>query len=273
MTDFLGGPGRELHEIPVATAGWPLPGSVGAFVTTRVGGVSSGSYGLDGGRSGGLNLGLRCGDRSDTVAMNRSRLRPLLPADPVWLNQVHGAEVYEVGATTDGKRAVSLQEPTADAAVTAQRETVLAVLCADCLPVLFSDATGRRIGAAHAGWRGLAAGVLESTIAALRALPGDTDEWVAWLGPAIGPEAFEVGEDVLEAFRATDPGSIECFKRGERPGKWFADIFELARGRLRASGIRQIGGGGQCTVSLSAHYYSHRRDRISGRQAALIWIR
>lgn len=273
MIDFPASQRGKLAEIPVATAGWPLPDSVGAFVTTRVGGVSRGPYGLDGGHSGGLNLGLRCGDRIDAVAVNRSRLRSIVPADPVWLNQVHGADVYEVGPRSAGDSAPRREEPSADAAVTARQQTVLAVLCADCLPVLFSDAAGRRIGAAHAGWRGLATGVLESTITALRALPGDTDEWVAWLGPAIGPEAFEVGEDVLEAFRATDAQSIGCFKRGQKPGKWFADIFELARGRLRAAGVRQIGGGGQCTVSLSAHYYSHRRDRISGRQAALIWIR
>lgn len=255
----------------IAAAGWPLPERVQGCVTHRQGGVSEGPYGLEGGRAGGLNLGARCGDRADHVSANRALLRAQLPSEPVWLNQVHGASVFRVGPGSCEE--FRSPEPVADAAVTNERGRVLAIVCADCLPVLIADRVGERIGAAHAGWRGLSGGVIEATLKALRELPGSTDEWAAWLGPAIGPTAFEVGEDVLDAFRSTDPGSQNCFAPAGQPGKWLADLFELARRRLRALGIRQIGGGGQCTVSLSRHYYSHRRDRISGRQAALIWIR
>ena len=255
----------------LGAAGWPLPERVRAYVTHRQGGVSEGPYGLDGGAAGGLNLGARCGDRAEHVAANRARLRAHLPGEPVWLHQVHGASVFWADTRQDGGG--SAVEPVADAAVTSEPGRVLAILCADCLPVLITDQRGERIGAAHAGWRGLSAGVIEATFKALQTLPGADNNWVAWLGPAIGPTAFEVGEEVRDAFRLTDPGSELCFMPSGQPGKWLADLFELARRRLRAIGIRQIGGGGQCTVSLSRQYYSHRRDRISGRQAALIWIR
>ena len=270
MTESIGEANRAA-DLPVIEAGWPLPKGVRALVTTRSGGVSEGAYGLHGGAVGGLNLGLRCGDDTDRVLANRARLRTILPAEPLWLNQVHGSAVVDSDASAilDGK---ALQEPVADAAVSATPGRVLAVLCADCLPVLLSDEQGTCVGVAHAGWRGLAGGVVESTVAALRRLSSAQAELVAWLGPAIGPESFEVGADVLEAFQADDPGSVSCFYPGARPGKWQADLFELARRRLRATGIRLIGGGGQSTVSLPGHYYSHRRDRISGRQAALIWI-
>ncbi len=251
--------------------GWPLPDTVGAIMTTRAGGVSEGPYGLPGGGVGGLNLGTRCGDDPARVQANRQRLRAMLPSEPVWLNQVHGSEV-NVAVRSDRSPAESV-EPVADAAVTADPGVVLCIQCADCLPVLFSDEAGARIGAAHAGWRGLAGGVLESCINALHALPGPSSEIVAWLGPAIGPTAFEVGEDVLDACLVGDPGAGSCFSRTGKPGKWMADLFSLARRRLDRAGIHKIGGGGQCTVSLEEHYFSHRRDRVSGRQAALIWIK
>jgi YfiH family protein len=164
-------------------------------------------------------------------------------------------------------------EPRADAAVTCIPGRVLAILTADCLPVLLADRSGRRVGAAHAGWRGLAAGVIEQTVAALRDLPGDDDALVAWLGPAIGPEAFEVGDEVLEAFVAHDAGARACFRPREVPGKWFADLYALARRRLAAVGVGEVGGGGFCTVTEPQRFYSHRRDRTSGRMASLIWIK
>lgn len=254
--------------LPMLVAGWPLPDSVSGRVTTRVGGVSQRSWGGAQQTPDGLNLGVRCGDDPAAVAENRRRLGALLPTEPVWLEQVHGAVVHVVGAAA----ASQASEPCADAAVTCEPGRVLAVQSADCLTVLFSDLQGRRIGAAHAGWRGLAAGVLENTVAALRGLPGASDDVVAWLGPAIGPGAFEVGAEVREAFLVCDPGAVDCFRSGALPGKWMADLFSLATRRLDAVGVRQVGGGGLCTFSDAGRFYSHRRDRTTGRLASLIWI-
>ncbi len=256
--------------IPLLEAGWPLPEAVCARVTLRAGGVSQSAWGLDGRRPGGLNLGARCGDDPQAVAENRRRLGELLPGQPCWLDQVHGVDVHLVaGEPTES----ALSEPRADALVTSEPGRVLAILTADCLPVLLADSTGRRIGAAHAGWRGLAAGVVEQTVSAIQRLPGESESLVAWLGPAIGPDAFEVGEEVLEAFVAHDPAARVCFKRGGAPGKWFADLYALARQRLAAVGVTRVGGGGLCTVADAQRFYSHRRDRTAGRMASLIWIR
>lgn len=252
-------------------AGRPLPQTVCAMVTPRGGGVSQGSWGLPHGGEGGLNLGSYCGDRPDAVAENRRRLRVLLPSDPCWLRQVHGVEVYR--SAKGGTDAELPQEVCADASVTDVPGRVLAILSADCLPVLLSDREGRRIGAAHAGWRGLAEGVIENTVAALRALPGESEPLIAWLGPAIGPAAFEVGDEVRQAFIDKDSQAYECFRPAIQPGKWLADLFSLARQRLARLGITDVGGGGQCTVSNPDQYFSHRRDRVTGRMASLIWIK
>lgn len=232
---------------------WPAPPGVKAFVTSRSGGVSTGPYAS-------LNLGTRVGDDVHAVAENRARVRAFLPADPRWLHQVHGTRVAQADQAT--------QEISADAAFTRARGVVCAVQVADCLPVLFCDREGTCVAAAHAGWRGLSAGVLEQTIAAL-GLPAS--RLIAWLGPAIGPRAFEVGADVLTAFAQSAP-SHSAFAPAADPGKWLADLFALARERLASAGLSAISGGGLCSFSDPARFFSHRRDRITGRQAAFIWL-
>ena len=232
---------------------WPAPPGVKAFVTSRNGGVSTGPYAS-------LNLGTRVGDDAHAVSENRARVRAFLPADPRWLHQVHGTRVVQADRVA--------QETSADAAFTRARGVVCAVQVADCLPVLFCDREGTCVAAAHAGWRGLSAGVLEQTIAAL-GLPAS--RLIAWLGPAIGPRAFEVGADVLSAFAQSDP-SHSAFAAAADPGKWLADLFALARERLASAGLSAISGGGLCSFSDPARFFSHRRDRITGRQAAFIWL-
>jgi YfiH family protein len=226
---------------------------VKALVTTRQGGVSAAPYDS-------LNLGIAVGDDPEHVATNRGRVAGLLPSSPRWLRQVHGARVVTADDVT--------APPDADAAVTATPGVVCVVQMADCLPVLFATADGRKVGAAHAGWRGLAAGVLENTVAALDADPATVS---AWLGPAIGPTAFEVGDEVREAFVACDPRADEAFTP-HGPGKWLSDLFALARLRLDAAGLALVSGGGLCTVSDPTRFFSHRRDRVSGRMAAMVWI-
>jgi YfiH family protein len=232
---------------------WPAPPAVRALVTTRNGGVSQGPYAS-------LNLGLKVNDDPQAVTRNRALLRAHLPAEPRWIAQVHGNRVV------DADRFEGL--PEADAAVSRTPGTVCAVMIADCMPVLLADRSGTVVGAAHAGWRGLAAGVIENTVEAMGVDPG---ELVAWLGPAIGPDAFEVGADVRDAFLALDAGAAPAF-RDHRPGKWLADLFWLARRRLAALGVTEVYGGGLCTVSDPARFFSHRRDRVSGRMAALVWL-
>ncbi len=232
---------------------WPAPAKVHALVTTRAGGVSLPPYDS-------LNLGDHVGDEPAAVAENRRRLRALLPAEPAWLKQVHGTTV----ALADG-----LAQPVeADAAAAFESGTVCAVLTADCLPVLFCDRRGSRVAAAHAGWRGLAAGVLEASVAALDCEPA---EILAWLGPAIGPQAFEVGEEVREAFVRDLPAATAAFLPGQ-PGKWLADIYQLARLRLARAGVSQVYGGGLCTHADAERFYSYRRDKATGRMATLIWL-
>jgi hypothetical protein len=232
---------------------WPVPARVRALITTRKGGGSGGPYAS-------LNLGLRVNDDPAAVAANRGVLRHFLPAEPKWLDQVHGTSV--VGAESIG-------EPVeADASVAHTPGCVSAIMVADCLPVLFADRAGSVVAAAHAGWRGLAGGVLENTIRALDVRPQDV---LAYLGPAIGPAAFEVGNEVREAFVAIDPAASDAF-RPHKPDKWHADLFMLARQRLAGAGISNVYGGGQCTYSDPARFFSHRRDKVSGRMAALIWI-
>lgn len=233
---------------------WPAPATVRATVTTRAGGVSSGPWAS-------FNLASHVGDDPAVVAENRRRLRAALelPSEPSWLRQVHGHEVARLPGP--------LPE-TADAAVVFARGPVCAVLVADCLPVFLASREGDRVGVAHAGWRGLAAGVVEATVVALGCDPA---RLVAWLGPAIGPQAFEVGEEVRSAFTAADPAAATHFHPG-RAGRWLADLPALARRRLMECGVASVHGGGSCTVADAARFYSYRRDGVTGRMAALAWL-
>lgn len=251
---------------------WPdLPSKVGALATGRDGGLSQGPYD-DGKGGGGLNLGMHCGDDPDTVRANRERLQAWLPGRPAWIAQVHGVDV--VDAATVGQ-----DQPvrTGDASIATRAGVVCAVMTADCLPVLFADLDGKVVGAAHAGWRGLAGGVLGRTVAAMRA--AGAGEITAWMGPAIGPDAFEVGEDVRAAFAAAMPGeaTLAAFRPLRRqesgqPAKYLADMWSLARLMLARDGIERVHGGGICTASAPQRFYSYRRDRVTGRQASLIWL-
>jgi polyphenol oxidase len=237
---------------------WPCPEQVQSLVTTRLGGVSESPYSS-------LNLGDHVGDLLDHVKANRALLKEHLPTDPIWLKQVHGTIV-----STPKDRVL-----VADAIVTNIPNEVLAIMTADCLPVLFSNNAGSVIGAAHAGWRGLSAGVLENTVKEMKKLTKDDDDnIVAWLGPAIGPNAFEVGQDVVDAFQATGIiYSKDVFKAiASKPGKYLADLYELARGHLRSVGVDEVYGGNHCTVTQADQFFSYRRDGVTGRFANLIWI-
>ncbi len=244
---------------------WPgLPPNVGALSTTRVGGVSVAPYD-DGAGAGGLNLGSHVGDDPAAVECNRRLLRSAVAAEPVWLTQVHGARVVDAAAGRAGE-AVE-----ADASITTESGVACAILTADCLPVLLADADGRVVGAAHAGWRGLAGGVLEATVDAMRT--SGAGRLLAWLGPAIGPQQFEVGADVRGAFDHFGPQAEAAFRPApDHPGKYLADLFALARLALMRAGVDAVAGGEHCTVSDPRHFYSFRRDRITGRMASLIWI-
>jgi hypothetical protein len=208
-----------------------------------------------------FNLGARCGDDPEAVAENRRQLDAalVLPSPPRWLRQVHGIGVA---------REPGFDEPEADAAVTSMPGTVLAILTADCLPVVFAARDGDEIGAAHAGWRGLGAGVLEATVAAMET---PADHLVAWLGPAAGPQAYEIGEEVFDAFVSGDAGAAAAFAP-TRPGHWKVDLHALARRRLAAIGVTDVHGGGLCTISDPVRFFSHRRDQRSGRIATVAWI-
>lgn len=269
---------------------WDAPARVKAFVTGRRGGVSAGAYGAADGSANGLNLGRACGDDPHAVAINRARLAACLPAPPCWLRQVHGVTVHVAEAArseASGEQGVpsacekpaagrrepdEREEPQADAAVTAQPGVVLAALTADCLPLLLATARGDAVGVVHAGWRGMAAGVVERGVRALRACSAPDAEVLAWLGPAIGPRAFEVGEDVVRAFRDEDPACAASFAPTPRPGKWLADLYRLARLRLAHAGVTRVSGGDHCTVEEPERFYSYRRQRGGGRMASLIWI-
>jgi YfiH family protein len=234
---------------------WPVPGSVRAFVTTRAGGVSEGEYAS-------LNLGIRSGDAAHNVERNRRIVRERLPDAPRWLAQVHGAEVAMADDLAEDANAL------ADAAVARKPGRVCAVLTADCMPLFLSDEWGTRVAVAHAGWRGMAGGVIENTVAAMGSPP---EGLVAWMGPTIGPDAFEVGPEVREAFVADDPASEAAF-RAHRPGKFMADLYALARRRLARAGVREVHGGGFCTFQDSARFFSYRREKRSGRMGAFIWM-
>ena len=275
-------------------ADWPAPSHVHAFTSLRSGpGVSLPPFDR-------FNLGARCGDEARHVQINRERLQRLgnLPAAPQWLQQVHGAAVVRFDRPSQAARAgdasahpvanatvaaepvadatVTVEpiadavtaEPIADAAVTGSPGTVLAILTADCLPVLFCNREGSEVATAHAGWRGLAAGVLEATVGAMHSTPVEV---LAWLGPAAGPQAYEVGEEVRDAFVGRDARATDAFLP-TRPGHWLMDMYALARQRLGAIGIVDIYGGGRCTISEPQHFFSHRRDQRSGRMASIVWM-
>lgn len=231
---------------------WPAPPGVRALITTRHGGVSGGAY-----RS--MNLGMRVNDDPGAVRRNRELLRGFLPGDPRWLAQVHGTRTVQADAVNEPVQA--------DAAFTRSSGVVCAVMIADCLPVLLCDRDATLVAAAHAGWRGLSAGVIESAVTATGIDPA---RLLAYLGPAIGPRAFEVGDDVFDAFVSRDRAAAPAFKTKSN-GKWLCDLFALARRRLEGLGVTSISGGGLCTYSDPARFFSHRRDRTSGRMAALIW--
>ena len=234
---------------------WQVPANVCACSSTRQGGVSQAPWDS-------LNLGAHVGDELQHVQTNRQRMLELadLPSMPQWLEQVHGTEVL----TLDWKVPASLR---ADAAYTRTPGVVCGVMTADCLPVLFCSQDGQEVAAAHAGWRGLCNGVLEETIKAFSAPPSQI---VAWLGPAISTDAFEVGPEVREAFIAQNPGDSTAFRpAGE---KFYADLWQLAKHRLQACGVRHVWGGGQCTYSQPEQFFSFRRDGVTGRMASLIWL-
>ena len=232
---------------------WPAPPNVRAASTTRAGGVS-------GGRWASLNLGDHVDDRPEHVAENRQRLADALgfSKEPNWLRQVHGSRVRLPGQALD----------CADACIEDRSGHVCVVMTADCLPVLFCNRSGTKVAAVHAGWRGLAGGVLEATVSALGEPP---EELMAWLGPAIGPDVFEVGDEVRHVFTHDAPAAAVRF-RAHGAGHWLADLYGLARDRLAGLGIGYIGGGDRCTYSESDVFFSYRRDGITGRMASLIWL-
>lgn len=231
---------------------WPAPANVKALITTRNGGVSHGPFAS-------FNLGSRSGDDPAAVIANRAYLRRLLPQEPKWLAQVHGATAIEA----DGIES----PPHADASIARRPGTVCAIMIADCVPVLFTDRRGTLVAAAHAGWRGLVNGILENTI---RTMNVASAELLAYMGPGIGPSAFEVGVDVRDAFLVRDARAETAFAPC-RPGKWLADLYALARQALARAGVTRVYGGGFCTVSDTRRFFSYRRDKTTGRMAALIW--
>jgi YfiH family protein len=240
-----------MSAVPGFAPEWPAPPKVRAWVTER---GSAARYGT-------LNLALHVGDDAESVAANRSRLAAALelPSEPRWLEQIHGTRVLDLD-----REAVAA----ADGAVTGRAGVVCAVMTADCLPVIFCDRAGRRVGVAHAGWRGLLNGVLPAAVAALGSEPNGL---VAWLGPAIGQAAFEVGAEVRDAFVARSPAAARRFVANTR-GRWQADLYGLASDALAAAGVSSVHGGGFCTYAEAGRFFSHRREAPCGRMATLVWI-
>jgi len=242
---------------------WGAPKQIKTMITNRHGGFSQAPFES-------LNLGSHVGDDPVVVQKNRDALKSLLPNEPVWLNQIHGTRVVDADEHGGGV-------PNADALVTTIPGQVLAIMTADCLPVLLASKDGKVIGAAHAGWRGLAAGVIEQTVALMRAKQMNQtqthtqSEILAYLGPAIGPHAFEVGSEVRDIFMAQNPASAACFEQLQEKGKYLADIYGLAALRLSALGIEHIEGGDECTLQ-NPDYFSYRRDQKTGRMGSFIWI-
>ncbi len=242
---------------------WPAPANVKALQTTRIGGISQAPYAS-------LNLAAHVGDHRVAVAHNRQLLNQYLPSEPVWINQIHGIKAIDA-ATAGGVQA-------ADAAYTAKANVVCVTMTADCLPVLLCDEAGTVVAAIHAGWKGLLDGVIENTINTMQAASRtatnqalNTQHLMAWLGPAIGPQAFEVGSEVRATFIAVDANATLAFK-ALGPNKWLCDLFLLARQRLNTLGVTQIYGGNLCTYTDATRFYSYRRDHVTGRMASLIWL-
>ncbi|WP_233863375.1 peptidoglycan editing factor PgeF [Paraburkholderia adhaesiva] len=279
----------ELSAADLLHPGWDAPPNVRAVVTTRNGGVSEPPFGRwmvtdasGEGRelSGGLNLGRLSGDDLDHVEVNRSRLIAYAGVPAAWLKQVHGADVVDAAVALDAVHAGELLS--ADASVTDRPGIACTVMVADCMPVLLCDSAGRSVGAAHAGWRGLAAGVIEKTAQRVAALAGCAPQDLhAYLGPAIGPSAFEVGADVRDAFMThaaavggaqRDATAAAFVARPEASGKYLADLYALARLRLAALGVERISGGDLCTYTQRDRFYSYRREPVTGRMAALVWM-
>ena len=231
---------------------WPAPSHVRAFATTRAGGVSEGEFAS-------MNLGRHSGDAAERVTRNRAILRGFLPSEAPWLAQVHGTAVADLDRPDRLERA--------DACLTRAAYRVAGVLTADCMPLLFADKAGTVVAAAHAGWRGMAAGVIEATVDAMRVDAGDV---LAWMGPTIGPDAFEVGAEVREAFVAVDAEAAGAFRQ-HAPGKFMADLYALARQRLARAGVDRVYGGGFCTFHEPARFFSYRRVKASGRMGTFIW--
>lgn len=220
----------------VVVPDWPAPPRVRAFVTTRAEG--------------------------DMARGSASRNALAVPGVPRWMRQVHGTAVQDADAIRGGA-----EEPVADAALARQADTVCAITVADCMPVLLTDRSASVVAVAHAGWRGLCAGVLETTVQATKAR-----DLIAWMGPAIGPAVYEVGEDVREAFVSREAGASAAFRASSRPGHWLLDLYAVARQRLHACGVESIYGGGFCTYSDTERFFSYRRDRTACRMAAVIWL-
>lgn len=233
---------------------WPAPANVRALMTTREGGVSAAPFDS-------FNLGDHVGDDPARVASNRDALVACTGAQPLWLKQVHGSAVAEVERSISGVEA--------DASVSRSAGAACAVMTADCLPVLLCDDAGTVVAAAHAGWRGLCDGVIEATVSAMAVSPGRI---VAWLGAAIGPSAFEVGGEVRDAFLAMDSGCAKAFLPSSNRAKWMADLYAIARRRLMASGVQSIHGGQHCTYLDAKRFYSYRRDGVTGRMVAMVWL-
>lgn len=235
---------------------WPAPAWVRAAATTRQGGNSQAAF-------AGFNLALHVGDDPGHVAANRRQLRESLslPAEPAWLDQVHGVRSVRADEESMGCQA--------DAAWTDRAGTVCVVMTADCLPLLLCDDEGRYVAAVHAGWRGLADGIIENTV---RSLPVSPDRLMAWLGPAIGPRAFEVGPEVQARFAGDDPANASAFVASPRTGHFYADLYALARQALSRAGVWNVSGGNRCTFSEPETFFSFRRDKTCGRMASLIWL-
>jgi YfiH family protein len=256
---------NELKPTDLIVPGWDVDARVGALMTTRLGGVSAAPWDT-------LNLGKSSGDDADAVASNRARVAVTSGVTHVYMSQVHGDRVLKLDSST------AQGTHTADAAWTDQPGLACTVMVADCLPVLLAAAQARAVGAAHAGWRGLAGGVVERTVDAVcKGASCEPRDLVAWLGPCIGPDAFEVGPDVLEAFD-TEPAPVTGARfryqpRADGQARWRADLAGLARDRLHAIGVQRVGGGIWCTVTDRSRFFSFRRDGVTGRMAACIWIR
>ena len=247
---------KDVGRLSPIAPDWPAPGRVRAASTTRTGGTSGGPW-----RS--LNLADHVADDGAAVSRNRARLRHalVLPEEPRWLVQRHGARVVEAGSAPDGAPA--------DGIVAREPGMVCAVLAADCMPVLLCDRDATVVAALHAGWRGIAAGILEAGIRAAGTAPG---ELMAWLGPAIATERYEVGPDVRDALLAGDPDAVDAFRPSGPPGRWRADLERVIRRRLARCGVGSVHGGGTCTASDPGRFFSHRRDGVTGRMATLVWL-